>query len=362
MPDHQNKHSSLMSETPYEPIYTLTRGSCVESIHYGAVAVVNVKGELISSYGDPYGSSFLRSTAKPFQALPFIEAGGADHFGLSPREIALICASHSGTDEQVSAVEGIQAKVGITEADLRCGTHPPIHKETADAMRLRGEEPTPNRDNCSGKHSGMLAYAKMKEATLEGYLEFDHPVQQSILSTFAEMCEVEKESVGLGIDGCSAPNFSVPFYKAAWGWARLADPVDLAPERAAACRTIVSAMMAHPDMVGGPERFDTRLMEVASGRIVVKSGAESYMGLAVMPEGMGANSPALGITMKISDGDGRGRARPAVCMEILRQLGALSPEELKALEPFGPTLDIRNRRGDLVVGEGSPTFILKDYR
>jgi L-asparaginase II len=351
-----------MSETPYAPIYILTRGDCVESIHYGAIAVVDVEGQLIASYGDPYGASFLRSTAKPFQALPFIEAGGAEHFDLTPREIALICASHSGTDEHVSVVEGIQAKVGITEAHLKCGTHPPIHKETAEAMRQRGEEPTPNRDNCSGKHSGMLAHAKLKGASLKDYLEFDHPVQQSILNAFAEMCERTPESIGLGIDGCSAPNFSIPFYNAAWGWARLADPTGLAPKRAAACHKITTAMMAHPDMVGGPGRFDTLLMEAAQGRIVVKGGAEGYMGMAVMPGAINADSPALGIAMKISDGDGRGRARPAVCLEILRQLGALSPGELKSLAEFGPIGDVRNRRGDLIVGQQSPAFTLAEHR
>jgi L-asparaginase II len=361
MPVHQNNRPAHTSETPYAPIYTLTRGNYVESLHYGAIAVVNTKGELVASHGDPHGASFLRSTAKPFQALPFIEAGGAEYFDLTPREIALICASHSGTDEHVRVVEGIQAKVGITEANLKCGTHPPMHKETAEAMRRRGEEPTPNRDNCSGKHTGMLAHAQLKGASLEDYLEFDHPVQQSILNAFTEMCGVDPENVELGIDGCSAPNFSIPFYNAAWGWARLADPAGLAPERAAACRKITADMMAHPDMVGGPGRFDTILMETTRGRIVVKSGAEGYMGMAIMPGGIGADSPTLGIAMKISDGDGRGRARPAVSLEILRQLGALSPDELKALEEFGPSGEIRNRRGDLVVGQQSPTFTLKQY-
>jgi len=204
----------------------------------------------------------------------------------------------------------------------------------------------------------MLAHAQLKGTSLEDYLEFDHPVQQSILNTFAEMCMLPPESIGLGIDGCSAPNFSIPFYNAAWGWARLADPSGLAPERAAACRKITTAMMAHPDMVGGPGRFDTLLMEVAKRRMVVKSGAEGYLGLAVLPGAMGDESPALGIAIKISDGDGRGRVRPAVCLEVLRQLGALSPDELDLLTEFGPTGEVRNRRGDLIVGKQSPTFTL----
>lgn len=349
-----------MSESTYLPIYQLTRGEQVESIHFGAIAVVDIGGKLVSSFGDPYGSTFLRSTAKPFQALPFIEMGGADYFNLTPKEIALLCSSHSGTDEHVSVVEGIQEKVGISEVNLMCGTHPPIHRETAEAMRQRGEVPTYNRDNCSGKHTGMLAHARMRSTSLENYLDFEHPVQQSILFTFAEMCEMSPENVGLGIDGCSAPNFSVPFYNAAWGWARLADPQGLSSERSAACRRITDAMMSYPQMVAGPERFDTLIMQVGKKRIVVKGGAEGYQGMALMPGAMGKNSPALGIALKVSDGDGRGRARPAVCIEVLRQLGALSEEDLKSLENFGPTGDVVNRR-DIVVGEKRPVFTLMEF-
>ncbi len=349
-----------MLETPYLPIYQLTRGDQVESIHFGAIAVVDIEGKLITSFGDPYGGTFLRSTAKPFQALPFVEIGGADFFDLTPKEIALICSSHSGTDEHVSVVEGIQEKVGISEANLMCGTHPPIHRETAEAMRQRGEEPTSNRDNCSGKHTGMLAHTRMRSTSLENYLDFDHPVQQSILLTFSEMCEVSPESVGLGTDGCSAPNFSIPFYNAAWGWARLADPQGLSSERAVACRTITEAMMSHPYMVAGPDRFDTILMQVANKRVVAKGGAEGYQGMAIMPGAMGKNTPALGIALKISDGDGRGRIRPAVCIEVLRQLGVLSHSDLKALEQFGPVNDVLNRR-DIVVGERRPIFTLTEF-
>jgi L-asparaginase II len=349
-----------MSETPYLPIYQLTRGEWVESIHFGAIAMVDIEGKIIASFGNPCGGTFLRSTAKPFQALPFIEMGGADYFDLTPKEIALLCSSHSGTDEHVSVVEGIQEKVGISEANLMCGTHPPIHRETAEAMRQRGEVPTSNRDNCSGKHTGMLAHARMRSTSLENYLDFDHPVQRSILLTFAEMCEVSPESVGLGTDGCSAPNFSIPFYNAAWGWARLADPQSLSTERAAACRRITDAMMSHPQMVAGPDCFDTMIMQVGKKRIVAKGGAEGYQGMALMPGAMGKNSPALGIALKVSDGDGRGRARPGVCIEVLRQLGVLSQDDLKSLEKLGPTGDVINRR-DIVVGERRPTFKLTEF-
>jgi L-asparaginase II len=346
-----------MSENPYVPLFELTRGETVESTHFGAIAVVDVAGKLVASCGDPYGVAFLRSSAKPFQALPFIEAGGHKRLDLTSKEIALMCASHAGTDEHVRVVETIQAKTGIAEKNLKCGVHPVFHKETAEAMRERGEEPTPNRHNCSGKHSGMLAHARMKSLTLEDYLENNHEVQQSILKTFAEMCGMSPEEVRLGIDGCSAPNFAAPLYNVAWGWAQLAAPHKLSQERAAACQTIIEAMTSHPEMVGGPARFDTVLMEVAGGRIVAKGGAEAYQCMALMPGAVGDDSPALGVAFKISDGDSRGRARSGVAVEILRQLGALSQDDLDALAAFGPSGDVLNWR-KLVVGEKRPIFTL----
>ena len=116
-------------------------------------------------------------------------------------------------------------------------------------------------------------------------------------------------------------------------------------------------MMAHPDMVAGPGLSDTAIMQAAKGRIVVKGGAEGYYGMGVMPGAMGADSPGLGIAIKISDGDGRDRARPAVALEVLRQLGVLSEEELAELADFGPKKDILNWR-KLVVGEMRPAFTL----
>ena len=347
-----------MTNFPYVPLFELTRGETLESIHFGAIAVVDVEGKLIASYGDPNAVTFLRSTAKPFQALPFIEAGGHKHFNLSEKEIAIICASHSGTDEHVEVVKSIQAKVGISEENLMCGSHPVFHSPTADAMRDRGEEPSPIRHNCSGKHSGMLAFAKMRSLSLEDYLETDHPVQRSILQTFAEMCGVSPDEVGLGEDGCSAPNFATSLYNAAWGWARLADPRMLSPNLAEACKTITSAMLSHPEMVAGPDRFDTALMKKCEGRILTKTGAEGYQGLAVMPGAMGKDSPALGIAFKVSDGDLRNRVRPSVSLEILRQLGALSQEEILALKEFGPVGDVLNWR-KIVVGEKRPNFTLR---
>jgi L-asparaginase II len=280
-------------------------------------------------------------------------------FGLTAREIALMCASHSGTDEHVEVIKGMQAKIGVNVDDLMCGMHYPIHVASADAMKVRGELPTPYRHNCSGKHTGMLAHARLRGATLENYVDFHHPVQESILKTFAEMCVLPVGKVELGIDGCSAPNFAVPLYNAAFGYARLCDPhsVSETPERAEACRTISSAMMANPDMVGGPGRFDTALMQVGNGLILVKGGAEGFQSVGLMPGALGADSPGIGIAIKISDGDPTDRARQGVVLAILQSLGALNAEQRSQMAAFGPQIQLENFR-KLKVGLSRPTFSL----
>jgi len=348
-----------MPDFPYQPIYEVTRGRIVESIHFGVIAVVDARGRLLARYGDPQAVSFLRSTAKPFQALPFIESEGHLFYHLSPREIALVCASHSGTDEHVAVARQMQAKTGVAESDLQCGVHPLSHEATLEAMRQRGEALTPNRNNCSGKHTGMLAYARMKGLSTADYLDFSHPVQQEILETFASLCGLPADQVELGIDGCSAPNFAVPLYHAALGLARLSDPQNGGldqPHRRQACATIFQAMTAHPDMVGGPDSFDTALMQAAGGSILAKTGAEGFYGLALQPGVLGEGSPGAGIVIKISDGDARDRARPAVVLEVLRQLGVQLGTQDR-LAAYGPSVRQYNWRG-LEVGEARPCFTL----
>jgi L-asparaginase II len=346
-----------MVQPTFEALVEITRGPLVESIHYGALAVVDAQGMLVASTGDPDLAANLRSSSKPFQALPLVEQGGVEAFGLSGREIALICASHSGTDEQVAVLKGMQARIGVCEADLQCGAHPPIDEETARAMALRGEAPGPYRHNCSGKHTGMLAQAVLARQPIEGYLDPGHPIQQAILNTFAGLVEVESEAVLVGIDGCSAPTFAVPLRNAALGYARLADPGGLPEQRARALARIQAAMLEHPEMVAGPGRFDTRLMEAGRGKILCKGGAEGYQAIGLLPGALGPGSPALGIAYKVIDGDSAGRARPVIALAVLRQLGALDESQLASLQAFDAR-PIHNWRG-LEVGEIRAAFQLK---
>lgn len=347
-----------MSATAYRPVYALSRGGHPESLHYGAIAVVSVGGELLAAYGGPQLSTFLRSTAKPFQALPFVMAGGVQHYGLTPPELALICASHSGTDEHVKVFQSLQKKIGITEEQLLCGVHPAFHRPTAERQQKAGEKLSPSRHNCSGKHSGMLAFAKLRGWPTENYIDPQHPLQQEIFALFAELAGLSPDALAIGIDGCSAPNWAAPLYNVALAYARLMDPRGLPSAQAAACEQVRDAMLSNPDMVGGPQRFDTDLMGAAGGRILSKGGAEGYQGIGLRAGALRPDSPALGIALKISDGDARAWACQAVSLEVLRQLGAVSAAELAQLKEHSPSRPVTNWRG-LEVGRAEPVFSLE---
>ena len=333
----------------YQPVVELTRGTIVESIHHGAVAVADASGKLHAWWGDPQIVTYLRSSAKPFQALPLVESGAAAQYDLTPKQIAVICSSHSGTNEHVQTVASIQSIVGVTEDDLLCGVHPPYHYETAQRMKEEQREPTPNFHNCSGKHTGMLAMARFLKESLSDYIDPHHPVQGLILQTFAEMCGLDPGEVVLGTDGCSVPNFAVPLQAAARAYARLMDSSGLSADRAEACRKVVAAMTSNPYMVAGPDRFDTRLMEVTGSRLLTKGGAEGYQGIGIPAGALGPDSSAVGVAIKIADGDRGHRARAIVALAVLEGLGVLPIEEREALAEFGPRV-LTNSSG-LTVGQ-----------
>lgn len=346
-----------MRSTEYRTIFESTRGDIVESIHLGAFAIVNAQGDLIASWGNPETITFMRSSSKPLQALPFIEKNGDVHFGLSEEEIAILCASHTGTDDHVKTIVGIHRKMGLNEDMLQCGTHTPSNNETWMEMYKRGERPTPVRHMCSGKHSGMLGLALLLGAETGSYLSVQNPVQQLILQTLSEMTSYPAEKIIIGIDGCSAPVFALPLRNAALGIARLCQPEGLIPSRAAACKRITNAMMSHPLMVAGPRKFDTIIMEQTNHKVISKSGAEGYHILGVMPDAVEPGSPGLGIALKIADGDAEERARPVVILEILRQLGVLNDTEFVNLERFKARRIYNSAKLD--VGEYRPAFCIK---
>jgi L-asparaginase II len=335
------------------PLVEVTRGQIVESVHYGSLNLSQADGKVLLSLGDQITPYFLRSSAKPFQLLAFLERGGIEHYSLAPQEIAVMCASHSGTPAHIEVLEALQRKAGIDESLLQCGVHAPYHKLSADQLIKDGTPLRPNHNNCSGKHTGMLAFAKMTSAPLDSYLENSHPVQQAILNTFAEMCEVNIESVELGVDGCTAPVFAIPLKAAALGYAKLCHPDRLAENRAVSCRAITSAMAAHADMVAGPERFDTDGMFAGKGSFISKLGAEGYRGVGILSGKAPGINCGLGLAIKISDGDATYRATSVIAMAVLKALGVLDDRQIDALKRY----DIRpvtNWRGK-EIGEIRPS-------
>jgi L-asparaginase II len=311
------------------------------------------EGGLVASVGEVSGTTYMRSSAKPLQAIPLVEKGAAEAFGFEPAELAICCASHAGTDEHVETVRRLQAKIGITEDDLQCGVHLPYDLTTQHNLIREGLQSQPLRNNCSGKHTGMLALAKHLALPQDDYLKLDHPVQAAILEAVQQMTGAEAE---IGIDGCSAPNFAVPLRAAALAFARLIDPSNLSKPRTKACRQIADAMRAYPVMVSGPGRFDTRLMEVSEGRILSKGGADGFQSMAI-PKGSSNLPFAIGVAIKIADGDLGKRALGPVSIAVLAALGALSTRERSQLSEFdaGPSLNFR----EIHVGRHAVAFDLE---
>lgn len=182
------------------------------------------------------------------------------------------------------------------------------------------------------------------------------------------MADLRPDEIHIGTDGCSAPNFALPLKNTALAFARLCQPDGLSQTRAESCRLITKAMLTYPFMIGGPDNFDTMLMQSAQGRVISKGGAEGFQAFGIMPGAVKPGSEALGVAIKISDGDlkghnfpagdPRGRVRPAVVLEILRQLGVFSPTDQANLAAYGPQFPVKNWRG-IQVGWASPCFELK---
>jgi len=340
----------------YQPVLECTRGPIVESTHDGIIAIATSDGTLLGSVGEVDAVVYMRSSAKPFQAVPIIRSGAADAFAIRAADLAIMCSSHSGTDEHVAVLEGIQQRLGISEDALQTGRHWPYHRETAIRLRSAGEEPTQNRHNCSGKHTGMLAIARHLGFPEETYTERTHPVQEMSLHEVATLCGIAEEDVVLGVDGCSVPTFAVPMVRAATGYARIMDPDWGDQEYRHALDRIRVAMTSHPHLVAGPGRFDTALMEATHGRILAKGGAEGYQAIGVPGGNRGSNNPPFGITVKIKDGDLGKRAVAAVAMTVLRRLHVLSDDEETILAPFAPR-SLTNHAG-LTIGHLRPCFRL----
>ncbi|HEV2641928.1 MAG TPA: asparaginase [Candidatus Elarobacter sp.] len=326
---------SPVSPASYDLDVVVTRGDAVESVHRVSAAVVQ-DDTLVGAARHPDVRAFWRSCAKPFQLIPFLEAGELDSLGWGPDEIALACASHGGEPEHVAIAERMLADLGLEEGDLVCGVAEPLAARGVRILRESGARPTRLHNNCSGKHAAMLARATTSGWPTAGYHRLDHPVQHAILAEVERWTGVSRAQMNLAVDGCGVIVFGMPLDAMARAYARLAGAVR---EGARGPRRIVDAMVANPFLVGGTDRFDTVLMEEAPG-ILCKIGAEGVHSLAVIESG-------LGIAVKVEDGSARAQY-PAV-LGLLQRLGALPAQLPPRLAEFSRKA-VRDTRHE-VVGE-----------
>lgn len=329
------------------PIAVSTRGGHVENVYYGSVAVVDRDGKLIASVGDVDFPVFTRSALKPLQALPLVANPRFAEYGLSAKEIALLCSSHNGEPMHADAAGRMLAKIGLTDTDLQCGNHPPYWYQWNNQKPEEGKRWSSLFHNCSGKHSGMLLQAKLLAAATETYLDPASPVQQHIRDAVAYACgESDPAAMAWGTDGCSAPNFAVPLRGLAQAFAWLSRADDDA-RYGSAPRILFEAMAAHPEMVSGEGRNDLALATAGRGDWATKVGAEGVQTLA-------SRSRGIGIAAKVSDGNGR--ALMVAFCSVLEQLGMLDDDARCVLAPWS-TVAIKSVRG-IEVGQLRPQLVL----
>ena len=323
--------------TPANPLLVeVMRGSLVESRHRGAIAVVDAAGKVVRAWGDIERPIYPRSANKPLQAIALVESGaGAD---CGDAEIALACASHHAEPRHVGAVAAWLDRLGLSHADLECGVQTPTHPPSLEALIRAGAAPSALHNNCSGKHTGMLATALACGEPTHGYIAYDHPVQRRVTRTLGELYGLDAGRLPWGIDGCGIPTVAVPLAALARGMAQLADPSLLSAERAAAARRITAAITAQPMMIGGAESIASRLTEALAGAVIAKSGAEGVF-TAVLP------TAGWGIALKIDDG--AGRAAEFALAAVLERLGALDDGELARLRRV-VVPELHNRAGRVI--------------
>lgn len=269
-------------------VVEVRRNGVVEATHLvHAVAVGG--GEIVEAAGDQQLMCFMRSSSKPLQALPLVRARG----DLSDEDVAIACASHRDTTEQVAAARALLEKAEATEDDLELGPQ-------------QGRPPGLIHNNCSGKHAGMLALCRARGWETRGYRLPEHLVQQACRDAHVEAAEVDADDLATGTDGCGIVTFALPLERMARAYSRL--------EALTGGDRVAAAMRARPDLVGGPDGADFLLMRDAPGWLA-KGGAEGLL-CAAGPGG-------IGVALKAADGASRGIG-PALAA-FLSRLGADLP-------------------------------------
>lgn len=323
----------------------VVRDTLVESRHRVHVAVVDADRRLRAYAGDPELVTYFRSAAKPFQALPVVDDGAADRFGLTEAEMAVVCGSHAGSRTHVRAVESILRKIGADAEALACGPHAPFDRGTRRELEEAQLEPVRIHNNCSGKHAGMLALARVRGWDSDGYEQAEHPVQGRVLSEVSRWAEVPAEAIGYGVDGCGVTCFALPLFNMALAFASLSAAARRGEEGPS---RVIDAMTGHPEMVAGRGRLCTEIMRRTEGRLFAKIGAEGVYCV-------GVPGAELGIALKVEDGSTRA-VGPAV-LGVLGELDLISEDDLGALHSLAYP-ELHNTRGE-VVGQIRPAIRMR---
>lgn len=323
------------------------RGGLLENVHYGAVSVVDEKGTVLYHAGDPEHVTFLRSAAKPFQAIPVMKRKIDELYGLSGEEAALFAASHRGEAFHINALDSILRKTNIREEELHCCPNYPLN-ENAKAQRLRdNEEKRRIFHNCSGKHAGLIALSKHMGWDTSTYYLPEHPVQQEIVDAIAYFADVPKESIGMGIDGCGLPIFAVPLKSIALSYLKLACPDLIQDEETRyAAERIAKLMNENPNMIADTQFVCSTLLK--DSNLTAKGGAKGVYGIGLRKE-------RIGISLKVSDGSEQ--VWPSIIASILESLGYSNQDTIDSLYELVPN-QIINDNG-LVVGERKAVFSLQ---
>jgi len=312
------------------PMAELWRGPFLESVHLGHAVVCDDTGQVVQAWGDPSAVILPRSSCKMVQALPLIESGAADAFGLGVDQLALACASHKGAAIHTDRVKAWLAGLGLGDDDFRCGPQVPSDRPARDEMIKTDASPCQWHNNCSGKHSGFLTLNKHLGGGAD-YIDPAHPVQHAVRAAFEDT--TGEDTPGFGIDGCSAPNFATTVHGLARAMAQFASAGD-DNLRGRAQRRLIEAMTAYPELVAGEGHACTELMRAMNGRVAIKTGAEAVF-VAIIPE------KRMGVALKIADGSTRGSE--CAITAILAHLGVLDPDHPAAQKRMNaPQL---NRRG-----------------
>ncbi len=315
----------------------------VDSVHHGAVAVVDATGRLLHSVGDPATVVFPRSALKVFQAIPFMESDGPAALGFDSEAVALLCASHNGEACHVAVVQRMLDRAGCEESALRCGCHTPNFYSWQRMAAPADLVVTQVHNTCSGKHAGFLGWCRLHGADMDNYVALSHPLQQAIARAVSRTCEVPLDSMPAGSDNCSAPSFGIPLRSLALGYAKLARGEGVLGE-------LSHSILAHPYLGSGQHRNDVDLMNSRPGEIISKIGAGSI-------QAIGIRSAGIGIAVKVSDGNRWVQIMAAI--EVLRQLGIVSQPEQTSLAKWARR-EVRNHVGQHV-GMTSARFLLRRH-